>query len=441
MDSSRRDADDRHAQAAPSKRPRYAGSSAAHGHSGKEDPSRAAALPATLPLDGGRKASATTFGATTFGMLPLDTYLQRQLVERMQLARLTPVQQHAIPALLAGGDLLVRSPTGSGKTLAYAVPVIQSLVARGPAVVTRSAGTFALVLVPTRELCLQTHEVVCKATAPYPWLVTSTLMGGERKKAEKARLRKGVALLVGTPGRIADHVESTSAWDVSRCAHLVLDEADRLLDLGFQHSIDQILLALESRRAADAPRRQSVLLSATLTKGLRELAGRSLLQYSTLTLSAAGASFSHGEGEPAPPVASAATPDAAQPDARAGELGDDSTEGASPAGTPGALAPATAAAGSSARLDAPSGLVQSYVLVPTKQKLTALLALVRSRSLGRGACKMIVFVSSCDGVDFLFELLAEAGGWPDASPTPLSVAIFFAGWRPWASRSPGPISG
>ncbi|KOO26316.1 ATP-dependent RNA helicase ddx18 [Chrysochromulina tobinii] len=77
----------------------------------------------------------------------------------MQMARLTPVQQHSIPALLGGGDLLVRSPTGSGKTLAYAVPIVQSLVSRGATIVTRAAGTFAIVLVPTRELCLQTHDV------------------------------------------------------------------------------------------------------------------------------------------------------------------------------------------------------------------------------------------------------------------------------------------
>ncbi len=343
------------------------------------------------------------------------------------MARLTPVQQHAIPALLGGGDLLVRSPTGSGKTLAYAVPIVQSLVRRGPTSVTRAAGTFAIVLVPTRELCLQTHEVVRTLTTPYPWLVTSTLMGGERRKAEKARLRKGVALLVGTPGRIADHAQTTAAWTYSRCIHVVLDEADRLLDLGFRHSIDTILQRLEAQQDASEGRRQTVLLSATLTKGLRELAGRSLRDYATLTLSAAGARFAT-DGEPAEgagaassaATAAAAAAAAATPAAPAAAVAAPAaaTATATTAITAAHSAASSAAAGGAEALDAPSGLVQSYAFVPTRQRLTALLALLRSKCVAAQqprarACKMIVFVASCDGVDFLYELLAAAGRWPD----------------------------
>ena len=176
----------------------------------RDDPSRAPALPSTMPLDTVR-TSAVTFSATTFDALPIERYLARHLTERMALTHLTPVQQHAIPELLRGGDLLVRSPTGSGKTLAYAVPIVHALIAKGAGVVTRAAGTFVIVLVPTRELCMQTHEVVEKLANPFPWLVTSALVGGEKRKAEKARLRKGVALIVGTPGRVADHTEATSA--------------------------------------------------------------------------------------------------------------------------------------------------------------------------------------------------------------------------------------
>ena len=151
----------------PAKKARYASApaSATAVVVRKADPTRAAALPDTLASDA--KVHAATFSATTFLELPLDRYLQRHLTERMQMARLTPVQQHSIPALLGGGDLLVRSPTGSGKTLAYAVPIVQSLVSRGAAIVTRAAGTFAIVLVPTRELCLQTHDVVRTLTTPF----------------------------------------------------------------------------------------------------------------------------------------------------------------------------------------------------------------------------------------------------------------------------------
>ena len=359
----------------------------------KEDPSKAAALPATLPLGGG-----DAFSAEKFEDLPIDQYLSRQLVERLSLNRLTPVQRHAIPVLLRGGDLLVRSPTGSGKTLAYAVPLVQAQIARGREMVTRAAGTFGVVLVPTRELCTQTHEVVERLTRPFPWLVTSTIMGGERRKAEKGRLRKGVALVIGTPGRVADHIETTHAWRLSSCAHLVLDEADRLLDLGFQEAIDKILVALAERRTAHTARRQTVCLSATLTKGLRALAGRSLTRYATLQLTKEGAQFDEGGDEAE-----------AEPEAEGGD-------GAAPRGEASAVEGGDYAGGGGGgeQLDAPIALRQSFVAVPTKQRLTALLGLLRARVSEPGAeCKVLVFYSSCDGVDFAFNLLAAAGGWPD----------------------------
>ena len=90
-----------------------------------------------------------------------------------------------------------------------------------------------MVLVPTRELAVQSHETLEALCRPFPWIVTTTVMGGERRKAEKARLRKGVAIVVGTPGRIADHVNSTTAFVLSQCRQLILDEADKLLELGF----------------------------------------------------------------------------------------------------------------------------------------------------------------------------------------------------------------
>ena len=401
----------------------------------REDPQRAAALPSTLPLNAPRP-SATTFSATTFGKLPIDSYLSRHLSERMYLTNLTPVQQHAIPSLLTGGDLLIRSPTGSGKTLAYAVPIVQALVAKGPSVITRAAGTFAIVLVPTRELCMQTHEVVERLTNPFPWLVTSQLMGGEKRKAEKARLRKGVALLVGTPGRVADHAEATSAWKLDHCQHLVLDEADRLLDLGFQKSVDTILQALDlkggisnldrSRAAPSATTRQTVLLSATLSKGLRELAGRSLTDYATLNITTKGAELTPSPSQRGGKSNASAT----ETVALGGVAGDgkdvegdaEATEHDGAAGE---------AFGGDEKLDVPSGLVQSYALVPTRHRLTALMALIRSRCAppaktssgegAEGACKMIVFVSSCDEVDFLYELLAVSGEWPDKHKAALAT--------------------
>eukprot|EP00965_Chrysotila_dentata_P063358 2099942-Pleurochrysis_carterae.AAC.1 len=147
----------------------------------RSDPARAAALPATLPLGGrsgkdgtedrtsGRDERLSTFSRTRFDELPLDVYLKKQL-EKLGLGAMTPVQRAAIPTLLDGRDLLVRSPTGSGKTLAYAVPCVQKLVSLGLSQLTRKAGTLALVVLPTRELVVQTHETLAALCRPYPQL-------------------------------------------------------------------------------------------------------------------------------------------------------------------------------------------------------------------------------------------------------------------------------
>ena len=389
-------------------------------HSGavrKEDPARAAALPRTPALDGSRETNAA-FSADRFAALPLDKYLQQQL-GKMGLSTLTQVQRETIPLLLQGRDALVRSPTGSGKTLAYAVPLVQRLVALGPQVVTRAAGTFALILVPTRELAMQTHEAVEQLSRPFPWLVTSILMGGERKKAEKARLRKGVAVVVATPGRIVDHLESTTAFRLEQCGLLVLDEADRLLDLGFQKTIAAILTALEERAASPAAR-VTALLSATLSPGLAELAGAALRDPAKVRLGASA-------------LPSAATAAAAALKAKAAPA-PGSREAAAAAGAAAAAAGAEASVEQEQEeevleLEAPSQLQQNYAVLPPKQRLTALLAFLRSRGAGvggakpgggggggGGGAKLVVFFSSCDGVDFHFDLLgggSEGGGsWP-----------------------------
>ena len=353
----------------------------------KQDPSKAAPLPKTLPLTARRVAtSSSVFSVDSFSELPLGPYLLRQL-ERMGLKKLTPVQKHSLPTLMSGRDMLIRSPTGSGKTLAYAVPVIQALLQLGETRVTRAAGTFALVLVPTRELCLQTYEVIERLAQPFPWLVCSTIMGGERRKAEKGRLRKGVAILIGTPGRVCDHIRSTRAWVLSACNWVVLDEADRLLDLGFLKDIASILEELDAR-ALDGARRQTVLLSATLSSGIRELAGKSLSNFATLQLSASGIDRWSA-------IETAADPSAPQ------------VEPAEPTGAAGSLE-----AGQIEQMEAPSQLQQSYVVLPSKQRLTGLVAFLRSRCASTQECKVLVFFSSCDGVDFHFSLLGCAK-WPD----------------------------
>ena len=376
----------------PRKRARYAAhkapssSAAPSSFPTKRDPAKAPALPRTLPLES-KSPSADVFAAEKFSELALQPALQRQLAQKLQLERMTPVQRQAIPALLAGRDVLVRSPTGSGKTLAYAVPLVQALLAQSAAAGGdggRAAGTRALVVVPTRELATQSHEVL-QALCP-PWLVTSCLTGGERKKSEKARLRKGVGVLVATPGRVADHLRSTAAFVVSACQLLVLDEADLLLELGFRPALDEIITALDERAAPGAPRRQSALLSATLPAALKDLAGRSLTDPVTVNASASAATAAA-----APKKRAAAGDDGdGDGDGSDDDAGDDAGDGDDEA------------------LEAPAQLLQSYVSVPAKQRLTALIGFLRSRCSDGAACKLLVFLSSCDAVDFHYELLSRA---------------------------------
>lgn len=168
-------------------------------------------------------------------------------------------------------DSLMKSETGSGKTLAYVIPLVQLLFnfARNATKITREQGTFAIILAPTRELCIQIQQVVQKVCIPFPWMVEGTIMGGEKKKAEKNRLRKGVTILIATPGRLEDHLLNTQSFKYDMVRHIILDEADRLLDLGFDKTIRNIFQHLRSRTQT---RPQTVLISATLHRKIQLLA-------------------------------------------------------------------------------------------------------------------------------------------------------------------------
>eukprot|EP00941_MAST-03F_sp_MAST-3F-sp1_P004369 g4369.t1 len=201
----------------------------------------------------------------------------------------TRVQQLAIPLLLQGRDVFVKSETGSGKTLAYLLPLIQRLTNRAQRT-QRKDGTYVIILSPTRELCgqiLDTLELVLK---PFHWIVSGGVSGGEKKKAEKARLRKGITILVATPGRLLDHLRTTASFKTDRLRWIVLDEADRLLDLGFEPQVREILTLLENRAGGGLGRekggrsrgqncagpRQTALISATMDKKMLELASVAL---------------------------------------------------------------------------------------------------------------------------------------------------------------------
>jgi ATP-dependent RNA helicase DeaD len=170
------------------------------------------------------------------------------VLANMEITEPTPIQIRAIPALLAGNDLVGQSPTGSGKTLAYGIPLVERL-ARDKRVVQ------ALVLVPTRELAIQVNAVLSKFAASRR-LSTALLVGGRPYGSQTSALRYGAQIVVGTPGRVKDHLERGSLV-LSQVRVCVLDEADQMLDIGFAPVIEEIL-------ATTPDTRQMALFSATI---------------------------------------------------------------------------------------------------------------------------------------------------------------------------------
>ena len=192
---------------------------------------------------------------TTFSELPLCSALQRKLAAA-QFINLTPIQERAIPTALAGRDVIGTAQTGTGKTLAFLIPLIETLN-REP-----SRRAVALVLLPTRELAMQVHE-------QYEQLRTKAMpraaliIGGVSEKVQIQSLRAGSGLVIATPGRLQDLMTRKFA-DLSRVKMLVLDEADRMLDMGFLPAIRRIMARLPKER-------QTLCFSATMEQSVAGL--------------------------------------------------------------------------------------------------------------------------------------------------------------------------
>ena len=178
----------------------------------------------------------------------------------------TPIQTQAIPAVLSGGDLLAGAQTGTGKTAGFTLPMLQRLEASKPAVLGRGV-VRALVLTPTRELAAQVEESV-RTYGRFLKLSSMVMFGGVGAGPQADRLRKGVDILVATPGRLLDHHQQGNV-DLSKVEIFVLDEADRMLDMGFVHDIKRILAVLPKKR-------QNLLFSATFSDEIKGLADRLL---------------------------------------------------------------------------------------------------------------------------------------------------------------------
>jgi len=192
---------------------------------------------------------------TKFTELPLSSALQQKLAAA-QFITPTPIQASTIPPALEGKDVIGTAQTGTGKTLAFLIPIIEMLQRE------RSRKTSALVLLPTRELAMQVHEQyenLRGKTMPKAALV----VGGMSEKAQIQSLKGGCELVIATPGRLQDFITRRLA-DVSQIKILVLDEADRMLDMGFLPAIRRILTILPARR-------QTLCFSATMEQSVASL--------------------------------------------------------------------------------------------------------------------------------------------------------------------------
>ncbi len=179
----------------------------------------------------------------------------RQALDELKFTEPTEVQAKAIPLMLEGKDVVVRSKTGSGKTAAFLIPIMQTLG--------REHGVGALVIAPTRELALQIEHVARKI-GRYTGLKSTVVYGGVSTRPQADRIRQGASIVVGTPGRTIDLMEQ-GELDLNRVRFLVLDEADIMLDMGF---IDDIKYIIESTPEG----KQTMLCSATMPEKIKEIA-------------------------------------------------------------------------------------------------------------------------------------------------------------------------
>ncbi|AKD05804.1 DEAD/DEAH box helicase [Pontibacter korlensis] len=196
----------------------------------------------------------------TFQQLKLNQALL-QALEALQYSSPTPIQEQAIPLLLQGADVAGQAETGSGKTAAFGLPLLQGVDPNLQQVQ-------ALVVVPTRELAVQVRQELKQYARYIPNLKISAFYGGHSYKVEEASLEHPPQVLIGTPGRLTDHL-GRKALNLSKTTKIVLDEADKLLEMGFEEELDKVMKALPGKR-------QTILFSATMEEDVKQLIADSL---------------------------------------------------------------------------------------------------------------------------------------------------------------------
>lgn len=325
--------------------------------------------------------------ATTFGGLGLNDKLATHMTDVLRFKTPTKVQRSVVPSLIATQrDLFVKAQTGSGKTLSFLLPIFHKLMSEDKHKITRESGLFAIILVPTRELSTQIYGVLETLVRCHHHLVPGIVIGGEKKKSEKARLRKGVNILVATPGRLADHMENTTSLDVSQLRWLILDEGDKLMELGFEETITKITDNISKNSKISETinmyqglptERVNVLCSATMQKNVKQLGSMVLNNAEMITVDSnenfkgtvnfeEGYDFENGNTE-------------------------------------------------SKKMSAPDQLVQQILVVPPKLRLVALSAMLKKISKEMSTLpenvnkRTIVFFSCSDSLNFHFDVFTRNG--------------------------------
>jgi ATP-dependent RNA helicase DDX31/DBP7 len=331
---------------------------------------------------------------STFQGLGLHPVLSTHL-QKLKVTEPTPIQKQSIPTIrdTITKDIIIQAETGSGKTFSFLLPILHHLITAASLKenehFSRQTGTFACILVPTRELAQQITTVL-ESLLSYTrssdqneckhWIVSGIITGGESKKSEKARLRKGMNIVVATPGRLLDHMKTTESFDLGNLRWLVLDEADNLLHLGFEETLREILQILNEKgnqAVANGNRlkirgwpfqRQTILCSATIEGGVEKLAQESLRD----------------------PLFIKAKTDSTETETEADSKKVDSG------------------------ISIPSQLEQFYVLSPAKLRLVSLLGLLRKiNDSGQKNAKVIIFLATGDSVDWHFDAFNRINEAPD----------------------------
>lgn len=216
--------------------------------------------------EGDKRASSSANGGilsqSRFDSIESLSKQTRKSIEAMGFETMTEVQSRTIPLLLQGKDVLAAARTGSGKTLAFLVPCAE-LLHHARFLPRNGAGV--IIISPTRELALQTYGVCDELMSGHHSQTFGLVMGGSNRKTEAEKLAKGVNLVVCTPGRLLDHLQNTPEFNFRNLQVLVIDEADRILDIGFEEEMKQIIKLLPKDR-------QTCLFSATQTNKVEDLA-------------------------------------------------------------------------------------------------------------------------------------------------------------------------